>query len=187
MYDDPDKQAAYRRIQDFSTEQLIWRVMYAVNAFQDSPLLPAIRQKLQRLCEQASARILNDSHTPEGKKLSQAIDQCGKAYMHYVDSLAQGNSRAEEDKQNWLKDRERVIELTARVAPGSADIWKSMLGHETELLEQVIEDIRMGRYKSMTEITSLLRCLAADISDYLAKGSLHEHLPELEAPVGTGG
>ena len=37
MYDDPDKQAAYRRIQDFSTEQLIWRVMYAVNAFQDSP------------------------------------------------------------------------------------------------------------------------------------------------------
>ena len=64
MYDDPDKQAAYRRIQDFSTEQLIWRVMYAVNAFQDSPLLPAIRQKLQRLCEQASARILNDSHTP---------------------------------------------------------------------------------------------------------------------------
>ena len=51
MYDDPDKQAAYRRIQDFSTEQLIWRVMYAVNAFQDSPLLPAIRQKLQRLCE----------------------------------------------------------------------------------------------------------------------------------------
>lgn len=182
MYDDPDKQAAYRTILDYAVEQLMWLVMYAVNAFMDSPALPVVREKLQRISEQARNRLLSTSQTPEGKELAQTVYQCNEEYVRYVDSLAAGDGEAEEEKLRWMTERARIGELIAKTVPGSADLWVAMLHHETDLLNTVLKDLQRGRYHNMAEITSLLQRLATDMSDYMAKGVLHEHLSELVAP-----
>lgn len=175
MYDDPDKQATYRDILDFSNEQLIWRVIYAIDAFHDSPALPAVRNKMQKMCQQAGTRLLSTNHTPLDQELAQYLSQCTEAYMCYIDSLAAKDGEAAAKKRSWLEVRKQIIRLIAQLAPGSADIWKAMLNHETDLLERVVLDIQMGRYNDMTEITSLLQQLTTDMSDYMAQGVLsHE-------------
>ncbi len=177
MYDDPDKQAAYRSIQDYSTELLLWRVMYTVNAFLHSPVLPAVQDKLRKTVEQLQTRMLSISNTPATQQLTEDIGRSNDAFIDYIHALAAGDSQSQAYHKRWEEARNKIIKKICQVVPGSAEVWKAMLDHETELLNETIQNIQDGKYRDMTDLASLLRRLAADMTDYMANGVLHDHLP----------
>lgn len=91
--------------------------------------------------------------------------------------MRRGTARARRHHKRWKRRSNKIIKKICQVVPGSAEVWKAMLDHETELLNKTIQNIQDGKYRDMTDLASLLRRLAADMTDYMANGVLHDHLP----------
>ena len=173
MHIDPDKQALYRRISDFAVDQLLWRILYINSELDDHANAQALADKLMDTSREAQLVIMGMNLGPSASRLAADVVRGNELFIAYVKRLKAGGN-TEQIRQAWEENNRQMAELLKQVIPGQIN-WQAMFDHECDLLRKVIEDVNAGKFKTLTDITPLLRRLAADMADYLAHGVLHQH------------
>ncbi len=171
MYSEHELKELRRAIYENAAEQLLWQVMYINAVAQHSPALNIVRNKLLALPRTFELIMHNSINSPAVKDLTQAVYSGNRLFVEYVDSVFNGNSDKTALGQNLNDNIEYIANLLHKINPqwGTAE-WMTLINHQVELLNTVMNDAKQGKYDTWTYILPVLHKIKLDMADYLEQG-----------------
>lgn len=171
LYSDNQKKELTRAIGEYLIDQLLWRILYLNSVASNWEGSEEIRGKLLSLPSTFKLIIDNIERTPAGKELYEAINEETKYYVQYVNSTLNGENNLKNLKKLWDRSIERGLNALSRIYPKWNQMeWDAMISHQQNLLENILMDVKAGKYDTLPTIIPNIRRLTTDISQYLSKG-----------------
>lgn len=178
MYTTQDQFEVYEAFGNYATDHLFWSLVYLNAALFHCPNREAVRRKLLLLPEQHERLITYFYNTAEGVSVASAMQRASRAFIRYIDALADGKPGGCADcEAQWREAIDTIAANLALLNPDwRRDIWKTMLTQEYDMLLRIAKATQAGKYEAFPQDTPLCARLARDMSQYLASGIVKQKM-----------
>ena len=171
MYTDKELLEIRKAIYEYTAEQLMWQVLYINCAALHSPNLNAVRNKLLALPRYFELIMLNTVNTPVVQDLIHVVYEENRLFVDYVDSIFNNGTDTQLIKQKIDENVIYIAKYLNKINPqwGISE-WLTLINHQMELINSVIEHAKKGNYETWAEVLPFIRKIEMDIAEYLSHG-----------------
>lgn len=171
MYTDQELMLLRKAIYEYAAEQLMWQVLYINCVAQHAPNTDIVRDKLLSLPKTFRLIMRNSVDSPGVEKLTEAVNEGNREFVSYVDCFFNHSTDLPEHRQKLNSNVQYIAKCLNQINPmwGTAE-WITLINHQIELMNTVMNNAKQGHYESWAEILPIIRKLKMDMADYLAHG-----------------
>ena len=168
---DQEELALYEALETFAVDNLFWSLTFVNNAVFNTPLKEDTKNKLLSLSKNYTTILTSIYPMDKCNDLTTAMANNNQLFIAYIEHFLRGDSQANTYKQKWKDNGLQIAALLNKLNPYWKTMeWSAMIGHETDLLETIVSNLKSKNYMTFINTAPICRRLAVDMSKYMCTG-----------------